>query len=109
MNAVETLEAAITKLETLKAASTPGPWDVQQFLSYDNDSIGYGAEARDVFAVFSDAIEEDAELIVASHRMVKPVLVILRLALATARRQQSRGETPSGPALDVAKAILGES
>lgn len=77
MNAKEKLEAAITKLEDLKAASTPGPWDVAQHYSFDSDAISYGGDAPGVFATFSEAIEEDAELIVTLHRTIDAQLAIL--------------------------------
>ena len=108
MNAVEELQAAIDKLEQLKADSTPGSWNVQQFFSLDDDSFSYGADADDSFEVFSNAIEEDAELIVTLHRTIDAQLEWLRDQLDRMRREQNVEGIPLHyrHALALAEAIL---
>lgn len=137
MNAAETITAAIEKLESQKADSTPGPWDFE----YTDESIEINAgTARTrwnedhtfgfppgswrstdrILEVDVDDLDEDeadliagnAELIATLHRTIDAVLTILDQALGGARDIDA-GATPDEPALtraalDLARAILGE-
>jgi hypothetical protein len=73
MNAVERLEAAITKLETLKGSSSPGVWATGDDgdIYIDRESIGH-------FRWFANTWNPDADLIVTLHRTIDAQLAILR-------------------------------
>lgn len=117
MNAVETLEAAITKLETLKTNSQGKYW----YRSIGGISA-YGAEfgASPESIVFTQDGERsayspqmtslDADLIVTLHRTVDAQLVILREVIA-ARHVETNWPTLvyTEAALVLAHAILEES
>ncbi|MDJ0323202.1 hypothetical protein QMG61_05420 [Cryobacterium sp. PH31-AA6] len=109
MNAVEKIEAAIERLEEMKAKSTPGPWAVEEIpetgecrLLREFEFFGHHVEE----ITSGGSIREDADLIVTLHRTVDVQLVILGHALNSAKRSMERGEVPRGPALDLAEAIL---
>ena len=90
MNAVETIQAAIEKLERLKAKSTPSPWTAMEYDSNPGDQgvpiIGGGEigsmEGHLTAYTMTLGSEEqsviDAELIVVLHRTIDAQLVILR-------------------------------
>ena len=101
---VERLEAAIAKLEQLKADGTLGPWNV--------DMIPETGECRVVrfFEFFGSHLEEvtnggsiqpDAELIVTLHRTIDAQLAILRAGLSDG--------APLHTELALADAILGDN
>ena len=84
MTPLARVEAAILRLETLKADSTPGPWENLR----DSDSdLGFGpimeslVTARDDDSVLdwgSGVREPDATLIVTLHVTIDPILDYLR-------------------------------
>jgi hypothetical protein len=82
VNAVERLEAAITKLETLRAESTPGRWvaEDESFNGpyvrawFDNEFNGNTGIAGTRHGM------PDADLIVTLHRTIDAQLAILRAA-----------------------------
>jgi hypothetical protein len=103
MNAVERLEAAIGKLETLKAESTPGRWDV--------DRVGFGVRAFFDNEFNGNTLicevrhgKPDADLIVTLHRTIDAQLAILRSGRNITSRES---EYTFDLALALADAILG--
>ena len=114
--AVETIQAAIEKLEALKAESTPGPWhDWEDDLTNEVD-VWHDQEQRSHIANCGVAgmprVEADAQLIVTLHRTIDAQLAILDEAkLQMMSRERLGLPLNTGPvrALDLARAILGES
>lgn len=93
MNAEETIAAAIEKLEKLRGAATPAPWDF-----YGGEPFGYGIGFPVGLVVHRDEItDEDAELIVTLHRTIDAQLAIL---------QESKTWGISDATIDLARAIL---
>lgn len=104
MNAVERLEAAITKLETLKAEATPGPWDM------DPESYWTDPPADSEFGPIQIERPEDGRLILALHRTIDAQLAILRTAVEDYRvyaRQPSKHLPSDVVIVALADAILG--
>jgi hypothetical protein len=116
VNAQETITAAIQKLETLKAETTPAPWHYwTDDLNGDVD-LWHDQERRHWIANLGrheDArVYRDADLIVTMHRAIDPVLMILRDNVGGAH-DFDIGATPDDPyatktALALAHAILGD-
>lgn len=82
MSAVERLEAAIAKLETQKAESTPGEWNARQAFNIDGEVVGHDintATAYELGCTFTP--NSDAELIVTLHRTIDAQLAFLRAAV----------------------------
>lgn len=75
MSAVERLQAAIDKLERLRAEATPNPWHASgRYIGHreaDGKSIRYHLRAG----------ESDADLIVTLHRTINAQLAILRAGI----------------------------
>lgn len=102
VNAVEKIEAAIEKLERLKAESTPGPWEQFQ---YDWRMIIAGQPADDEADVLFDraaARPADMQMIVTLHRTIDAQLAILYRGLSRIAPEHDAAEM-------LADAILGES
>jgi hypothetical protein len=82
LNAAEKIQAAIERLEDLKARSAPGP----RFLTYESAThprVWGNADYNNADHVATTARSpHDAELIVTLHRMIDPNLDYLRHALA---------------------------
>jgi hypothetical protein len=120
MNAAETIAAAIEKLETLKAESTPSPWHHwTDDLTGDVD-LWHDQEARSYIATLghSDAprVNRDADLIVTLHRTIDAQLKILRRDIDIRVAYIARGvlaqwveAVERAGDLDLARAILGET
>jgi hypothetical protein len=104
MNAVEKLEAAITKLETLKADAKPGPWTIAPPHNIDVDWRCIDSHGG---VCLADATVADAELIVTLHRTIDAQLAILRAALAIERVWPI--ENGGANVVALADAILGGS
>ena len=118
MNAVEKLEAAIGKLETLKAESTPGPWLLT--IARQNTHAIYGREpGREVVGSTPNYgglwHSEDGELIVTLHRTIDAVLTILRATVESVPIWFGDGATEAEVVdeidreLALADAILGDA
>lgn len=98
MSAVEEIEAAIEKLETLKAHSVPGPWkhwpeagDIEIYTDAPNPRsasseyiVAAQVRPRNDFGgkIYVDNYEPNAELIVTLHSTIEAQLAILRAALS---------------------------
>jgi hypothetical protein len=110
VNAVERLEAAITKLETLRAESTPGRWvaEDESFNGpyvrawFDNEFNGNTGIAGTRHGM------PDADLIVTLHRTIDAQLAILR-GVAAIKGTPNPLFMLDRFALNLADAILGES
>lgn len=118
MSEVERLEAAIEKLEALKAESTPAPWHY-----WTNDLTGdvdlwHDQEVRSHIATVGQheqpRVYSDAELIVTLHRTIDAQLAILRTQLESYSKfppASEPGYVPKSPnaqnALALADSILG--
>lgn len=111
MNAVERIEAAIAKLEALKASSIPGPWSApKELLGLPNKTI-FGGNPTRTHAAYV-AVAHDGELIVTLHRTIDAQLAILRAGHETEALLRSFPYTMATVfhdqrALDLADAILG--
>lgn len=111
MNAAETIQAAIDKLEQKQAAATTGEWAMS-----GNDTFGYGVASSPNDLVISrwEVSDEDADLIVTLHRTIDAQLAILKNNYGGAqdadRYGWSSADSPDAvaDALDLARAILGE-
>ena len=80
MTAVERLEAAIAKLEQLKAFSTPGEW---YRAGFPEPSVWAGTGLSTDLLVVDDArFLHDADLIVTLHRTIDAQIWLLRLTSA---------------------------
>jgi hypothetical protein len=111
MNAAETIAAAIEKLETLKAESTPSPWHHwTDDLTGDVD-LWHDQEARSYIATLghSDAprVNRDADLIVTLHRTIDPILAILRMFGANLALLGDWEPHPDNEIMALARAVLG--
>lgn len=105
-NAVERLEAAIDKLETLKQESFDGPWVANHPFSY---SWITGARYAGMQSKIADRVRKpDAELIVTLHRTIDAQLAILRDNLERySRNPDKEPVAPTGKnAVALADAIL---
>lgn len=106
MNAAETIQAAIEKLEQLKALVTPGDW-----WSRDIDAVFAGPGLSDDVAVaYEVRLSWDVELIVTLHRTIDAQLDLLRYARAVAGAQVTGKyeELIVDFGLEFARAILGD-
>lgn len=107
MNAVETLEAAITKLEELRDEATPTPWesdpDRELYARYRNEQ---GVMVSQLGSLGSVRRDEDGWMVAVLTRTIGPVLAILRDDYYTCKRNSW---TPDLHVLMLARAILGES
>ena len=112
MTVVERLEAAIAKLEQLKADGTLGPWNV--------DMIPETGECRVVrfFEFFGSHLEEvtnggsiqpDADLIVTLHRTIDAQLAILKAAREDFAKFGRKPSEFFDNDLALADAILGDN
>jgi hypothetical protein len=124
MNAAETIQAAIEKLETLKADTSPAPWFATEDTLYTAETWKgpRGRIApRPIFMAEGNwvagyvHIEADAELILALHRTIDAQITILRRDLDIRVDYIARGilakweeAVERAAALDLARAILGE-
>lgn len=89
MTPAERLEAAIARLEQLKAESTPGDWGVETIpetgesrVSSERDGFAFmAATTVTSFPVPGGVTRVDAQLIVTLHRTIDAQLGILRDAL----------------------------
>ena len=114
MNAVERLEAAIEKLETLKVASDDNPapavWRVSPHGEWGVDIVSrYPSDEKDNEVIAERVYTPDADLIVTLHRTIDAQLAILRILHAA---WQIWGITEHGRRMKVnvvalADAILG--
>lgn len=111
MTAIEVLERAISKLETLRDAVASPYWirDRADIIAVEVDEGEYVAS----YLVASDLAANDAALIVALSRTVEPMLALLRKGRASMRGTETLGKAhPHTPlqkhALALARAILGE-
>lgn len=109
MSSVETLEAAIARLEELKAESTPGEWWTTRDLKWPGVFAGPGLSA-DVLVADEFRLPGDAQLVVTLSRTVDPILDMLRFArgLFGAQIQGEQAAATVDLALYLARAILGE-
>lgn len=115
--AVETIQAAIDRLEGLRAESTPPPW----FLTYESathpriwgnlDEVG---DAADHVATTARS-RHDADIIVTLRRTIDAQLAILRFGIKrqeavdwTHRLAGDKHRESASLELDLARAILGE-
>ena len=127
MTPAELLQAAIDKLERLKADSTPGPWwhwpeagDIEIYSDW-RDPAHRGGEVviaprirpRDGWGrdavIYRDNYEPNAELIVTLHRTIDAQLAILRAAVKNEdvrRSDRLWSGALSNTALALADAIL---
>ena len=121
MSAIETIQAAIEKLETLREKSTPRPWTAMEYDSNPGDQgvpiIGGGEigsmEGHLTAYTMTLGSEErsviDAELIVTLHRTIDPNLATLRAALVETDFVLSKAEKPYWhAAVALAREILWE-
>ncbi len=121
MTPVERLQAAIEKLESMRAACTPGDWDFESMPETGESRIYSGADgfafmsATTVtfFPVPGGMKPNDAELIVTLHRTIDAQISILRAVLARAEVKIAGGGVERAvwsnarDALALADAILG--
>lgn len=105
MNAVETLGAAIHKLETLKAAGTEGEWWMNPIER--GEVFIEGDPAAGEYPLAEVHEHADAELIVTLHRTIDAQLAILRAALDDFERYGSKPSKFFENDLALADAILG--
>ena len=122
MSAVETIQAAIERLETLREKSTPRPWTAMEYDSNPGDQgvpiIGGGeiGSMEGHLTAYTMTLwnEEqsmiDADLIVTLHRTIDAQLAILNDAVVWFNDSccDEHGMKGSAPALLLARAILGE-
>ena len=112
MTPVERVEAAILRLETLQADSTPGPWKKEESPcmngAFDVLSVFGYVSYGDVGALEN---ETDADLIATLHSTVDPMLAILRDTLDLFRDPilifMGREEQVFAAQLALADSILG--
>lgn len=120
MSPVERLQAAIEKLEHLKAASTPGDWEVDTNHPFSRDLVGLFSESVKAYAVKFDDDEQPAratvDLIVTLHRTIDAQLETLHAAWNTiaGTEEMPEGRDPrvwygryAAAGLALADAILG--
>ena len=114
MTAIEILERAISKLETLCDSARPLPYGALTSGRRGGDHW-YLTSADEMVALISanDGIDEDlrqptAELLAALSRTVEPMLLVLRLAVSHYNRWSLAPEQWARYALHLACSILGE-
>lgn len=118
MNPVEKLQAAIERLEELRADSAPGAWTTYR----DEGSLGWYVNSSEHGRVLSTGYvgnndsKSHADLIVTLHSTIPALLAILRDIAERYRKfppASEPGWEPKAPstvnALALATAILGES
>ena len=121
MSAIETIQAAIVKLEQLKADCTPGEWWAMEYDSNPGDqgvpiiggdelgSLGGHLTAYTMTLGSEERSVIDAELIVTLHRTIDPNLATLRAALVETDFVLSKAEKPYWhAAVALAREILWE-
>lgn len=115
MSAVERLQAAIERLERLKARSAPGWWEVDTNAPFSLDLVGIFSEGGSGYAVLFDRDaqprRETAHLIVTLHRTIDVQLAILREALENVEETEDgaiRASALGMSAIGLAEAILGD-
>lgn len=119
MNAADTIQAAIERLEAQRAAAVGGPWVIE---SYERgpralEQSGGGAFISDVGESVDPAQIDTAtaELLVTLHRTIAAQLAILREALEFYENSRAIGMPDGemaeyyGGTLDLARAILGDA
>jgi hypothetical protein len=99
VTAAETIEQAIARLEEQRGAAMVGPWVQGGF-------AGEFSGPDDFDSLFS---EENADLVVTLHRTIDAQLGILRAGLASISPGDDSTEEIEELALDLARAILGET
>jgi hypothetical protein len=106
VNAAETIQAAIEKLERLKGRSTPGDWWRSGF-----DDVFAGPGLSDDVVVVQDArLSFDAELIVTLHRTIDAQLALFGSALWLMKGNPlAYTHAATACAIRLAEAILGDS
>ena len=103
MTVVERLEAAIGKLEQLKADSTAGGWYAPEFT---HGSVWAGTGSSDDLLVVDDArLYGDADLIVTLHRTIDAQIAVLKVGAEFALITSNRWTDIS---VALADAILGD-
>jgi hypothetical protein len=117
VNAVETIAAAIEKLETLRDESTPKPWHYWTDELNGDVDLWHDQEQRLWIANLGQhenaRVYRDAELVVTLHRTIDPILEVLRECLPPSLTLAKLGIDPEGepwgqqPVLDLARAVLG--
>ena len=120
MSAVETIQAAIEKLEMLRTKSTPRPWTAMEYDSNPGDRgvpiIGGGEigsmEGHLTAYTMTLGSEEqsviDAELIVTLHRTIDAQLALLRAAQDDYNQYGGKPSPFFANDVALAIAILGE-
>lgn len=108
MTPVERLNAAIEKLQTLKAESTPAPWaatrhGVETVPERDPHRFDIMSET----IAHTELLHADTELIVSLHRTIDPLIVILMGEVDRVVRLNHPRTEPHSHALALADAILG--
>ena len=121
MSQVELLTRAIERLETLKAESFPGDWEVLTSGVEGGDHWYVMAEHESILSVSAnDGSDEDfrrptASLVVTLHRTIDAQLAILRNALGRATSKISMGGgaeavwSTERDAVALASAIVGDA
>jgi hypothetical protein len=106
VNPVETIQAAIEKLDTQKRSSTPGPWNLHFADEFDaRVGIDHGSRPTSLTGTM---LRPDAELIVTLHRTIDAQLAILRDGLHKARFSNPGSGISYRVEIILASAILGE-
>ncbi|MGG7450590.1 hypothetical protein ACQ3HE_06835 [Plantibacter auratus] len=110
MNALERLEAAITKLEAVKAV-TPGTWEIDTNAPFSRDLVGiFVPECREYAVKFDDDEQPKRALvdsIITLHRTIDAQLAILRTAKYRRVHMPRGSGIPISDELALADAILG--
>ena len=114
MNAVERLQAAIEKLEALKAGASGGPWVIAppRDVEFESRCIWGAKDHGDGEGLcLADAESADADLIVTLHRTIDAQLAILRNVVEVSEYvglgKEGERIAMIQNALDLADAILG--
>lgn len=105
MNAAETIQAAIDKLNQQRAAAMQGPWRGKVLNYWGSPTPGVWAEADRDYVGYS-MNQEDADLLVTLHATIDAQLAILQRSLDWYAEEAMAYIGKEDLAL--AKAILGE-
>lgn len=119
MSAVERLQAAIDKLEALRAESTQGEWGFESVpetgesrIYAEADGFAFMAATTVTFYPVPGGMKpSDADLIATLHRTIDAQLAILRTALDVVEETEEgaiRASALGMSALGLAHAILGD-
>lgn len=121
MTAIETLEAAIARLEELRDGATPGVWTYRpEVLGLPSTTVMSGDETVGYVAV-GQFHEGTAELVVAMRRAVDPLIALMRRAAAEHYDDEAHWQEAGKPhlrtflktspiglaAVEVARSVLG--